>query len=136
MKFIHNILSKVALAGLVLTATSSCNDFLNEIPKGQKTPSTWEDYNAFLRNNNTSNYETEQLLFLLGDYFRSPTALNNNELTRANYLYLEDVNRTLINSTDNMAYYSAYEMMFYYNLIIEDGMNTTDATEQIGRAHV
>ncbi|MDE5927808.1 MAG: RagB/SusD family nutrient uptake outer membrane protein [Duncaniella sp.] len=130
MKLIHNILSKVALAGLVLTATSSCNDFLNEIPKGQKIPTTWEDYNAFLRNNNTSNYETEQLLFLLGDYFRSPTVLNNNELTRANYLYLEDVNRTLINSTDNMAYYSAYEMMFYYNLIIEDGINTTDATEQ------
>ena len=53
MKLIHNILSKVALAGLVLTATSSCNDFLNEIPKGQKTPTSWEDYNAFLRNNKT-----------------------------------------------------------------------------------
>lgn len=130
MKLLHNILSKAALAGVVLSAMTSCNDFLNEIPKGQKTPSTWEDYNAFMRNNNTSNYETEQLLFLLGDYFRSPSALNNSELTRANYLYLEDVDRTLINSSDNMAYYSAYEMMFYWNLIIEDGMNTTEATDQ------
>lgn len=130
MKLLHNILSKAALAGVVLSTMTSCNDFLNEIPKGQKTPATWEDYNAFMRNNNTSNYETEQLLFLLGDYFRSPSALNNSELTRANYLYLEDVDRTLINSSDNMAYYSAYEMMFYWNLIIEDGMNTTEATDQ------
>lgn len=118
------------LAGIVLTTASSCNDYLNDIPKGQKTPKTWEDYNAFMRNNSTSNYETEQLLFLTGDYFRSPTALNSNELTRANYLYLADVNRTLINSSDYMAYFSAYEMMFYWNLIIEDGMNTTEATDE------
>ncbi|RXE63604.1 hypothetical protein ED328_16335, partial [Muribaculaceae bacterium Isolate-001 (NCI)] len=91
MTLIHNILSKVALAGLALTATSACNDFLNEIPKGQKSPTTWEDYNAILRNNNTSNYETEQLLFLLGDHFRSPANLHNNERPRANYPHLEAV---------------------------------------------
>jgi len=129
MKLINNILSKVALAGLVLSATA-CNDFLNEIPKGEKIPTTWEDYNAFMRNNQTSYFETEQLLFLMGDYFRSETALSNSELTRANYLFLEDVNRTLINSSDYKAYYSAYEMMFYWNLIAEEGMNTTNATDQ------
>ncbi len=46
MKFIHNILSKVALAGLVLTATSSCNDFLNEIPKGQKKQRSLVQFSA------------------------------------------------------------------------------------------
>lgn len=130
MKFIYNILSKAALAGVVLSSMTACDDYLNEIPKGQKVPTTWEDYNAFMRNNNTSYFESAQLLYLTGDYFRSPSALNSNELTRANYLYLEDVNRTLINSSDNMAYYSAYEMMFYWNLIIEDGMNTTEASDQ------
>ena len=129
MKLINNLISKVALAAVLLTATS-CNGYLNEIPKGQKTPTTWEDYNAFMRNNQTSYYETSQLLFLTGDYFRSPTNLNSNELTRANYLYLEDVNRTLINNSDYQAYYSAYEMMFYWNLIIEEGMNSTEATDE------
>ncbi len=129
MKLINNILSKVALAGLVLSATA-CNDFLNEIPKGEKVPTTWEDYNAFMRNNSTSYYENAQLLYLIGDYFLRESALNNNELTRANYLFLEDVNRTLINSSDYLAYYSAYEMMFYWNLIAEEGMNTTEATDQ------
>lgn len=128
MKLINNILSKFSL-GVVLLAATSCDGYLNEIPKGQKTPTTWEDYNAFMRNNNTSYFESEQLLFLTGDYFRSPTALNSSELTRANYLYLEDVDRTLINSSDYMAYYSAYEMMFYWNLIIEEGMNSTEATD-------
>ncbi len=130
MKLISRIISRAFLAGTLLAATASCDSFLNEIPKGQKIPTTWEDYNAFMRNNNTSYFESEQLLFLLGDYFRSSTALNNNELTRANYLFLEDVNRTLINSSNYMPYYSAYEMMFYWNLIIEDGMNTTEATDQ------
>ena len=128
MKLINNILSKFSL-GVVLLAATSCDGYLNEIPKGQKTPTTWEDYDAFMRNNNTSYFESEQLLFLTGDYFRSPTALNSSELTRANYLYLEDVDRTLINSSDYMAYYSAYEMMFYWNLIIEEGMNSTEATD-------
>ena len=128
MKLINNILSKFSL-GVVLLAATSCDGYLNEIPKGQKTPTTWEDYNAFMRNNNTSYFESEQLLFLTGDYFRSPTALNSSELTRANYIYLEDVDRTLINSSDYMAYYSAYEMMFYWNLIIEEGMNSTEATD-------
>ena len=102
MKLINNILSKFSL-GVVLLAATSCDGYLNEIPKGQKTPTTWEDYNAFMRNNNTSYFESEQLLFLTGDYFRSPTALNSSELTRANYLYLEDVDRTLINSSDYRA---------------------------------
>lgn len=130
MKLIYKIVSKAALVGAVLAATSSCDSFLNEIPKGQKIPTTWEDYNAFMRNNNTSYFEIDQLLFLTGDYFRSPSALNNSELTRANYLYLEDVNRTEINSSDYQGYYSAYEMMFYWNLIIEDGMHTTEATDE------
>lgn len=129
MKLISNILSKAALACVLISATA-CNDFLNEIPKGQKIPTTWEDYNAFMRNTYASYYETEQQLFLIGDYFRTPSALNNNELTRANYLYQEDVNRTLINNSDHFAYYSAYEMMFYWNLIAEEAMNSTNATDQ------
>lgn len=130
MKLIYKTLFNAFSAGILISIATSCDSFLNEIPKGQKVPSTWEDYNAFMRNNNTSYFESQQLLFLLGDYFRSTTNLNNNELTRANYLYLEDVDRTLINSSDYLAYYSAYEMMFYWNLIIEDGMNTTDATDE------
>ncbi len=129
MKHIYKKSINAALVVSGLFATS-CNDFLNEIPKGEKIPQTWEDYNAFMRNKNLSYFENEQILFLMGDYFRSPSALNSSELTRANYLFLEDVDRTAINTGDYMAFYSAYEMMFYWNLIIEEGMNATQATDQ------
>ncbi len=129
MKNLHKILCKISLLGLILTATS-CDDFLNEIPKGQKTPQTWEDYNAFMRNNSTSYYDIRQIQYLMGDVYRSPSALNSSELTRANYLFLEDVDRTAINNTDKDAYYGAYEMLFYWNLIIENGMDATEATDQ------
>ena len=33
-------------------AFHACDDYLDDdVPKGQKIPKTWEDYNAFIRNN-------------------------------------------------------------------------------------
>ncbi len=112
----------------LLSSMSSCNDFLNEIPKGEKTPQTWEDYNAFIRNANMAYYEIDNIILLCGDYFRSANQLNSNPLYRVHYYYEEDTDRTLINDSDKNAYYSAYEQMFYWNLIIDEAKNSTEAS--------
>lgn len=36
---------------MVAMMLSACDDYLDDVPKGQKIPKTWEDYNAFIRNN-------------------------------------------------------------------------------------
>lgn len=109
---------------------SACNDFLNEIPKGQKTPQTWEDYNAFMKNSSMPYFEMDQLFCLAGDLYKTPSALNSSELYQTHYYWDEDKDRTLINSTDKNAYYSAYEAMFYWNLIIESVPDATECTEE------
>ena len=32
---------------MVAMMLSACDDYLDDVPKGQKIPKTWEDYNAF-----------------------------------------------------------------------------------------
>ena len=33
---------------MVAMMLSACDDYLDDVPKGQKIPKTWEDYNAFI----------------------------------------------------------------------------------------
>lgn len=107
-----------------------CNDYLNEIPKGQKTPTTWEDYNAFVRTTEKHYLEMDQMFCLVGDLFYTPNQLNSNQLANAHYFWNEEADRTQINSTDKNAYYNAYEALFYANLIIDGAPTATDATEE------
>ncbi len=109
---------------------SGCNDYLNEIPKGQKTPTTWEDYNAFVRTTEKHYFEMDQLFCLVGDLFYTPNQLNSNQLVNTHYFWKEDVDRTLINSTDKNAYYNAYEALFYANLIVDGAPSATESTEE------
>ncbi len=129
MKKLTNYISYAVVAIVILLSTS-CNDFLNDIPKGQKTPSTWADFNAFIKNSSFPYFEMDQLFCLMNDVYKTPNALNSNELTRAHYLWDENVDRTLINSVDKNAYFSAYEALFYWNLIIEYTPEATECTQQ------
>lgn len=113
-----------------IVAISSCNDFLNDIPKGQKTPKTWADFNAFMKNTTVAYYEMDQIFILMDEFFKSNSKLNSDELARCHYLWDESVDRTKINNGDRNAYYSAYEQMFYWNLIIEEVPSATECTEQ------
>jgi len=109
---------------------ASCNDFLNDIPKGQKTPKTWADYNAFIKNTTMAYYQMDQIFILMGDFFKSTSKLNSDELARCHYFWDENVDRTKINTPDRNAYYSAYEQMFYWNLIIEEVPSATECTDE------
>ncbi len=119
------------LLGLVLLLLTSCNDFLNDIPKGQKTPQTWADYNAFIKNTNIYHYnEIDQLICLVGDLFKTSNSLNSNQYMRAHYYWDETVNRVdLMSSNDKMPYNEAYEANFAWNLIIEEAPDATECTD-------
>lgn len=108
---------------------SSCNDFLNTIPKGEKIPETWSDYNAFIKNSNNHFNDPSQSSVLLNDIYKSPAALNSDALTRINYLWDETADRTIENSGDKEIYYSGYEAIFHWNLIVTDGPKLTECTE-------
>lgn len=118
---------------LIITAAfccSSCDDYLSTIPKGEKIPTTWNDYNAFIKNTNFQYNDMTQAQYLLNDIYRSPSQLNTDILTRINYMWLENEDRTLVNSGDNGPYYTGYEAIFNWNLIIESVPAATEATEQ------
>ena len=61
------IYSFICIAGLTF---SSCNDYLDIVPKGNKIPTTLADYEALLRNEYTiGQTPISNALYLLNDYF-------------------------------------------------------------------
>ena len=59
---------------MVAMMLSACDDYLDDVPKGQKIPKTWEDYNAFIRNNFSYHFlDPDQLAVLAGDIFKLPS---------------------------------------------------------------
>lgn len=110
---------------------SSCNEYLNEIPKGQKIPTTWDDFNNFLRNEYADMYKSEmgQVYVLLNDVYRSP-AQQLTKLTQANYNWDESINRIDENTSDYYLYNNNYSGIFYANLLLEMVPDATEGSEQ------
>lgn len=108
---------------------SSCDDFLSTIPKGEKIPTTWTDYNAFIKNTNYHYNDPSQILVLMNDIYKSPSNLNSDPLTKINYMWDESGDRTIVNEADKFAYSFSYEAIFHWNLIIQDGPKLTECTE-------
>lgn len=120
----------LTISALILL--TSCEGFLSVIPKGQKIPKTWEDYNAFIRNNFSYHYlDPDQQAILVGDVFKIPSAVSSQSLTRTNYYADESVNRIdVMSGNDKNPYFNAYEGIFAWNLIIEEVPNSTECTEE------
>ena len=120
----------IAFSTIVLLF-SACTEYLNEIPKGQAIPTTWDDFNNFLKNEYFDGYNSEmgQVYVLLNDVYRSPTNLNTR-LTQANYNWDESIDRTDENTSDYFLYTNNYSGIFYANLIIEEADNMTESTEE------
>ncbi len=68
-----------------LFSSTSCDDYLNVLPKGSKIPKTLADFEAFLRDeysNQTTN--VEQAIILLNDRYVTVANLNYYPLQKAN----------------------------------------------------
>ena len=92
-----------ALAGLL--GMSSCNDYLDIVPKGNKIPTTLADYEALLRNEYTiSQTPVTNALYLLNDQYMTKSSLGSPTLNTANYLWDENADRITLNNSDEGTY--------------------------------
>jgi tetratricopeptide (TPR) repeat protein len=111
-------------------AFASCDDYLDDIPKGSKVPTTLADYEAFIRNEYTNQrIDVTPALQLLNDKFLTIGSLTFNRLDNANYMWDENADRIALKQTDESTYYASYAGISTFNLIIENALTTTEATE-------
>lgn len=128
-----NIIKNFLLGGLLAVALTSCNDFLGTIPKGEKIPQTYEDYNAFIRYYENHYLDNMQQLCLMNDIFKTESNLNSYELVRINYMWDESADRKIQDNNQMMSSNSApysygYQGIAHWNLIIEDADKLTECT--------
>ncbi|KFF02659.1 RagB/SusD family nutrient uptake outer membrane protein [Flavobacterium reichenbachii] len=125
-----NIYKKaVYLIALGLTL-ASCENYLDDAPKGSKVPVTLADYEAFLRDEYTNHrVDVTGAMHLLNDQFLGISTLANNRLFTANYMWDENADRIALKPSDETAYYSGYAGISTFNLIIENALTATKATE-------
>ncbi|MCO4294231.1 RagB/SusD family nutrient uptake outer membrane protein [Solitalea sp. MAHUQ-68] len=118
------------MAVLMAACLSSCNDFLDIVPKGSKIPTTLADFDALLRDE-YGNQRTDitQAVLLMNDKFESASNLNYYQLYNANYNWQEDADRIAFNNSDEGTYYNSYMAISTSNLIIEHAPEATEATE-------
>ncbi len=130
----------LSLIGLV--TFTSCDDYLDIVPKGNKIPTTLADFEALLRDEYTIGYvPVTNALYLLNDRYLGESSLNSVTLSSANYMWNEDADRISLNSSDESAYYNAYRAISSCNLLIENVPSATEATdternEVLAYAHV
>lgn len=119
------------LCSLLLSLTiTSCDDYLDEIPKGSKIPQALVDFEALIRDEYTNHtVNVNQALHLLNDKYVAAATLSFDRLTRANYLWDETANRIQLNMSDEGTYYFSYSAISTFNLIIENALSTTEAIE-------
>lgn len=113
-----------------MTLITSCSEFLNVLPKGQRIPQTLADYEALIRdesNNMTEN--VAQALYLMNDQFMGIFAKSYDFLGCANYTWDESKDRIELNKTDEPTFYGQYRAISNCNLILEHYQEATQATE-------
>lgn len=125
-----NIYKKIAcLLALGLTLVS-CEDYLSDVPKGSKSPETLADYEAFLRDEySNQRVDITGALQLLNDQYVTLANLASYRLFNANYMWDENADRIALKVSDETTYYASYAGISTFNLIIENALNTTKATE-------
>lgn len=109
---------------------SSCSGYLDNLPKGEKIPTTLADFSTML------NYEygvhredVTQAIILLNDRYVSPSYLNYYPMWSANYFWDTTADRVKLNKSDEGTYYNAYGAISTCNLVLENVASSTDGTE-------
>lgn len=109
---------------------TSCNDYLNIVPKGKKIPTTLADFEALLRDEyGTSYIPVTNSLYLLNDQFVGQRDLTSVTLTSANYLWNETADRIILNNQEEATYYRSYSAISTCNLLLAHVPSATEATD-------
>lgn len=120
-------------AALVVIASifTSCNNFIDEMPKGVRVPTTLADYEALLRDEYSVNYlPCVQALYLINDrQLGDNTCRNVDNLNTANYMWKEDKDRAALNSSTEDVFDNGYGILGVVNTILEYVPGSTEATQ-------
>lgn len=109
---------------------TACDEYLGVIPKGEKIPETLDDFEAMLRYEyGNHRVDVNQALILLNDRWVSGSYLSYYPLYKANYMWDESADRIELNKADETTYYASYSAINTFNLVIENALSSTEATE-------
>lgn len=130
-----SIIKKIAVATIAAIAVTpmltSCNDYLDVLPKGSKYPKTFADYAPLLNDEYRCGYlPPDNALYLMNDVFLSAYYMGTENINRANFLWEENADRVKLNKSDEMFLYYAYSGINVYDLIVNLVPGSTDATQQ------
>lgn len=123
----------IALGAVVLSlGLTSCDNYINEMPKGSRIPETLADYEAFLRDEYGANYlPCLQGPYLINDKFIGQNNCRNQKsLSTANYMWKEDEDRKELNNSTEDIFDCGYGIIGICNTIIEAAPGTTQATQE------
>ncbi|MEP6931199.1 MAG: RagB/SusD family nutrient uptake outer membrane protein [Flavobacterium sp.] len=128
MKNTYKYILCILALGLVV---ASCDNYLDDAPKGSKIPTTLADYEAFIRDEYTNqSVDAAQALNLMNDKFIDIATLAAERLTKAHYMWDETADRIELKQSDERLYYGQYSGISTFNLIISNALATTEATEE------
>lgn len=114
--------------GLSLTA---CDDYLDNVPKGEKIPTTLADFSTMMADEyDNLREDVSQAIYLLNDHFANEATLSYDRLTRANYNWDTSINRVTENNSDEACYYVSYRAISTANLILENVDDATECTDE------
>lgn len=115
---------------ILLACLCSCDDYLSNVPKGEKIPTTLTDFSVMLADEYSNCREdVTQAIILLNDRYVTDSYLSYYELWKANYFWDESADRIVMNKSDETTYYNGYNGISTANLIIENAPDATDATD-------
>ncbi len=115
-----------------LLSLTACDDYLNNVPKGQKIPTTLEDFALLIADEYSNQRQCyPQALNLMNDVYAEQSGLvDAHGLLRANYMWDTSINRVLENKGEENTYYTSYRSISTANLILENIPEATECTEE------
>lgn len=116
---------KQTIISIILGATAlsltSCDNYIDLLPKGTQIPETVEDFEPLLYNESSCcMLPSTQALYLLNDLFVSRSNLSNPDLRRANYMWDESADRVDLNNNTELTFDKGYQGISVYNVIINN----------------
>ncbi|GAA3650905.1 RagB/SusD family nutrient uptake outer membrane protein [Flavivirga jejuensis] len=133
MKHIYRIL----FALIAIITFNSCDDYLDIEPKGYTIPETYNDYALLLNESSLSTMDEMGYTILLTDdaekttdpNYPSSSILANLDEKNLNYYYFNS-GSTFPEGQNDGYYVQAYSQIYTYNVVVNNIMDVTDATEE------
>ncbi|SHK94524.1 SusD family protein [Chitinophaga jiangningensis] len=114
--------------GAVLIGASSCNKYLEIVPRGDKIPQTLLDYRGLIESGDAHVIDYSVHAGLVNDWRLLPTSQTAVNLGTVNYNWQESIDRTQFIQTD-AGYSSAYKNIFISNVVINNVPGATTGTD-------